>query len=209
MTKYVSKVIVCSSAHTPSALLWVHCYLLHSMCTHSSVRLTSHLISSHIPQGWKWSAWEWGELLHVVSLNTEWFLVLQNDGCSWQNQNPPLDNATNIATNHIWKKDNLVKAMIMQCMKADLVIMVAHVKHTKESWDIFMSEFSQTSSGSIMLRFRWLTKQLLSGGDISAHVTGFQEAICYLVNAEFKISGYILATILLSALPSNPKDPHS
>jgi len=57
------------------------------------------------------------------------------------------------------------------------VIKVAHAKHAKESWDIVIaSEYSQTGSGSIMAWFRRLTKQLSSGGDISAHVTGFQES---------------------------------
>jgi hypothetical protein len=122
----------------------------------------------------------------------------------------PSDDTTNVTKHRIWiKKDNLVKAMITQCIKADLVIKVAHAKHAKESWDIFLSEYSQTGSGSIMLWFRRLTKQLPSGGDISAHVTGFQEAIRYLANAEFNIPGYIAAAILLSTLPSNPGDPHS
>ena len=122
----------------------------------------------------------------------------------------PPDDTTHIAKHRIWKKkDNLAKAMITQCVKADLVIKVAHAKHAKESWDMFASEYSQTGSGSIMLWFRRLTKQLSSGGDISAHVTGFQEAIRYLANAEFEIPGYIAAAILLSTLPSDPGDPHS
>ena len=94
-------------------------------------------------------------------------------------------------------------------MKSDLVIKVAHAKHAKESWDIFASEFSQTGSGSIMLWFRRLTKQLPAGSDISAHVTSFQKAIHYLANAEFEIPGYIAAAILLSTLPSDPQDPAS
>jgi hypothetical protein len=92
----------------------------------------------------------------------------------------PPDDTNNIAKNRIWKKkDSLAKAMITQCVKADLVIKVTHVKHAKESWDVFASEFSQTSSGSIMLWFRRLTKQLPSGGDVSAHVTSFQEVQAY------------------------------
>src|SRR6266436_8526191 len=63
-----------------------------------------------------------------------------------------LDDGAHIAQHQIWKKkDNLAKAMITQCMKSDLVIKVAHAKCAKESWDIFVSEFSQASSGSIML----------------------------------------------------------
>jgi hypothetical protein len=122
----------------------------------------------------------------------------------------PSDATTNATKRQIWiKKDNLAKAMITQCIKADLVIKVAHAKHAKESWDTFLSEFSQTGSGSIMLWFRCLTKQLPSGGDVSTHVTDFQEANRYLANAEFNIPGYISAAILLSTLPSDPGDPHS
>src|SRR5882724_4329012 len=122
----------------------------------------------------------------------------------------PPDDSANIVKHRIWKKkDNLAKAMITQCMKSDLVIKVAHAKGAKESWDVFASEFSQTGSGSIMLWFRHLTKQVPTGSDISAHVTSFQEAICYLANAEFKIPGYIAAAILLSTLPSDPQDPAS
>jgi hypothetical protein len=122
----------------------------------------------------------------------------------------PSDDTSNAAKHRMWiKKDNLTKAMIMQCIKADLVIEAVHAKHTKELWDTFLSEFSQTGSGLIMLRFRCLTKQLPSGGDVSTHIMGFQEAIRYLANAEFNIPSYIAAAILLSTLPSDPRDPHS
>ena len=67
----------------------------------------------------------------------------------------PPDDKYHAIQHRIWKKkDSLVKAMIMQFIKADLVIKVAHAKHAKESWDIFTMEFSQTGSGSIMLLFR-------------------------------------------------------
>jgi hypothetical protein len=81
-------------------------------------------------------------------------------------------------------RDNHAKAMITQCIKADLVIKVAHAKHAKEPWDTFLWESSQTRSGSIMLWLGCLTKQFPSGGDVSTHVTVFQEAIHYLANAE-------------------------
>jgi len=41
----------------------------------------------------------------------------------------PPDDSANIVKHWIWKKkDNLMKAMIMQCVKSDLVIKVAHTK---------------------------------------------------------------------------------
>ena len=45
----------------------------------------------------------------------------------------PPDDTTHIVKHHIGKKkDNLAKAMITQCVKAELIIKVAHAKHTKE-----------------------------------------------------------------------------
>ena len=117
---------------------------------------------------------------------------------------------TSTAEYKIWKKkDNLGKSMITQCIKSDLVIKVAHAKSSNECWNMFASEYSQTGSGSIMLWFRRLTKQLSPGADVSAHVTNFQEAIQYLANAEFEIPSYIAVAILLSTLPSDPQDPQS
>ena len=46
-------------------------------------------------------------------------------------------------------------------------------------------------------------------GDILAHVSGFQEAIQHLTNANFQILSYITAAILLSILLSDPGDPAS
>jgi hypothetical protein len=67
----------------------------------------------------------------------------------------PPDDTINIAKHCIQKKkDNLANAMIMQCVKVDLVIKVAHPKYPKESWDMFASKYSQTSLGLIMLWFR-------------------------------------------------------
>ena len=67
----------------------------------------------------------------------------------------PPDDMVNLIKHQIWKKkDNLMKAMIMQCVKADLVIRVPHAKCIKELWDMFATEFSQTGSDSIMLGFR-------------------------------------------------------
>ena len=104
---------------------------------------------------------------------------------------------THTIQHQIWKKkDSLVKAMIMQYIKANLIIKVTYTKHTKESWDVFAMEFSQTSSGFIMLWFRQLTRQLLSGGNVSLHVTSFQEAIHYLVNTKFNLPGYNAGCIL-------------
>jgi hypothetical protein len=55
----------------------------------------------------------------------------------------PPDDTTHIVKHRIWKKkDNLAKATIMQCVKANLVIKVAHTKHAKESWDMFAFEYS-------------------------------------------------------------------
>jgi gag-polypeptide of LTR copia-type len=218
-------IIVCTTLHlSPSApiywMLFTHAHP-HTFLPHH----ISHISLTHSPEeSWDMSA----SLAHIFPkaeadwLENEqnyyvWSVQMKNvfETCKMWNivngsETIPSDDTTNATKHQIWiKKDNLAKAMITQCIKVDLVIKVAHTKHTKESWDIFLSKYSQTGSGSIMLWFRRLTKQLPSGGDISTYVTGFQEAIRYLANAEFNIPGYIAAAILLLTLPSNPGDPHS
>ena len=161
-------------------------------------------------QSWSKLAQEWAKSLYMVDLNEKCVWVLQNVNVVDSTKTIPSDDSTNVTKCQIWiKKNNFTKAMITQYIKADLVIKVTHAKHTKESWDTFLPEFSQTRSGLIMLWFRRLTKQLPSGGDVSTHVTSFQEDIYYLVNAEFNIPGYITVAILLSTLPSDPEDLHS
>jgi hypothetical protein len=68
-----------------------------------------------------------------------WLVQMQNTfkscemmGIVDSSETCPLDDTTYITKHRIWKKkDNHAKAMITQCMKADLVIKVAHAKHTK------------------------------------------------------------------------------
>jgi hypothetical protein len=56
----------------------------------------------------------------------------------------PPDDTTHIVKHHIWKKkDNLTKAMITQCIKANLIIKVAHAKYAKESWNMFTAKPAQ------------------------------------------------------------------
>ena len=119
----------------------------------------------------------------------------------------PATDATNIAN---WNRKNQTAVnLLLQCVKQDLVIKVAEKENASEIWDTFKSEFGQTGTGSVILWFRRLATQLPSGGDISAHITGFQEAIRYLQNAGFTMPEYISASFLLSTLPADPKDPES
>ena len=77
-------------------------------------------------------------------------------------------------------------------------------------WDlqqILTAEFGQAGSGSLMLWFHHLTKQLPPSGNVPTHVTSIQEAVHHLVNAEFKIPNYVTATILLLTLPSDLNEP--
>jgi len=109
-----------------------------------------------------------------------------------------------------WIKMNAAtSAMILQCIKTDLVVKIIHLTSAAEIWTLFASEYSQVGSGSIMYWFSRLTRHMSSGGDISAHITGFQEATRYLANAKFIIPESVMAAILLSTLPSDPKDPES
>jgi hypothetical protein len=110
----------------------------------------------------------------------------------------PPDDTTHMAKHCIWKKkDNLAKAMIMQCVKANLIIKVTHAKHAKESWDMFASKYSQTGSGLIMVQ---ATDQ--------ATLLWWQYLHMLLASRKLSTTGYIAAAILLSTLPSDPGDPH-
>src|ERR1700729_4396757 len=65
----------------------------------------------------------------------------------------PPDNKDHAIQHRIWKKkDSLTKDMITQCIKADLVIKVAHAKHAKKSWDIFATD----SVAAAQLTTNWL-----------------------------------------------------
>jgi hypothetical protein len=75
------------------------------------------------------------------------------------------------------KKDNLALALIFKCCKTEVLVKIADAVPSKEAWDKFKSEYSQTGSGSIMLWFRRLTKQLPSGTDVVTHITSFQDAM--------------------------------
>ena len=110
----------------------------------------------------------------------------------------------------IWdKKDRLAKVILSKSVKSELVIKIAGTMTLKEAWTLLKTKYSQTRSGSLMLWFRQLTRQLNPSGDVLAHVSSFQEAICHLANANFQIPLYIAATILLSTLLSDPNDPAS
>ena len=75
------------------------------------------------------------------------------------------------------KKDRLVKVILGKSVKSELIIKIAGAMTSHKAWNLLETEYSQTGSGSLMLWFRRLTRQLRPGGDVSAHVSGFQEAI--------------------------------
>ncbi|KAJ8588222.1 hypothetical protein M405DRAFT_703486, partial [Rhizopogon salebrosus TDB-379] len=108
------------------------------------------------------------------------------------------------------KMDIAASALITQCIKGELVVKIIHLPSSKAAWDLFASEYSQIGSGSIMYWFASLTRHMIVGGDVSAHINDYQEAIRYLANANFSIPEPISAAILLSTLLSDPiEDPES
>jgi len=114
------------------------------------------------------------------------------------------------ADEQVWiKMDIAASALIMQCIKGELIVKIIHLPSSKAAWDLFTSEYSQIGSGSIMYWFAHLTHHMPVGGDVSAHITDYQEATRYLANANFSIPEPVAAAILLSTLPSDPKDPES
>ena len=110
----------------------------------------------------------------------------------------------------IWdKKDRFAKVILDKSMKSELIIKITGAMTSHEAWNLLETEYSQTGSDSLMLWFRRLTRQLSPGGNILAHMSGFQEAIRHLANANFQILSYIAAAILLSTLLSDPGGPTS
>ncbi|KAG2062502.1 hypothetical protein BDR04DRAFT_1165108 [Suillus decipiens] len=90
------------------------------------------------------------------------------------------------ANEEVWMKmDTAASALIMQCIKGELVVKIIHMATSKAAWDLFASEYSQIGSGSIIYWFAHLTRHMPVGGDPAT------------------------AAIPLSTLPSDPKDPES
>jgi len=153
---------------------------------------TAHIVSAIFPR-WKVIGSRNEENYYVWSgSNAECFRVLRNDGCSRRiSETCPPDDTTNIAKNRIWKerRNSLAKARYYAMRESRPRHQVAHVKHAKESWDVFAVRVQSDRLRSIMLWFRRLTKQLPSGGDVSAHVTrlpGSYPATSQTLNLRFR-----------------------
>lgn len=124
--------------------------------------------------------------------------------------NGSLAEPTDSTTHKIWSKmDAAASALLTGCIKAELVVKIAHLATTNAAWDLLAAEFNQIGSGSIIYWFRRLTKHMTSGSDVSAHINEFQEAIRYLANADLIVPEWFSAAVLLSTLPCDPKDPDS
>ena len=164
---------------------------IHNFCTSNSDRLEDE--KGYYP--WKIqmkSGFEYCEMWGVVSgMETQPLAGLQLGGDIWD------------------KKDRLARVILGKSVTSELVIKITGTSTSEEAWTLLETEYSQTGSGLLMLWFKRLTRQLSPGGDVLAHVSGFQEAICHLANADFQIPSYIAAAILLSTLPSNPNEPTS
>ena len=113
-------------------------------------------------------------------------------------------------TEAVWLKMNAAAhAFMIQCINSNLVMKISHLRTVKEIWDLLASEYSQTGLGSIIYWFSRLTHHMSPTGNVSEHITSFQEAVRYLANTDFTISESVTAAILLSTLPNDPKDPAS
>ncbi|KDR86118.1 hypothetical protein GALMADRAFT_132711 [Galerina marginata CBS 339.88] len=67
-----------------------------------------------------------------------------------------------------WKKKNkAATALMLQCIKQELVVKVAMKESANAIWEVFSSEYGQTGIGSLMLWFRRLASPLVPGGSHS------------------------------------------
>ena len=164
---------------------------IHNFCTSNSDQLEDKK-GYYFWQIWMKSGFEYCEMWGVVSGTETWPLTgLQLGGDIWD------------------KKDQLARVILSKPVKSELVIKIAGAMISKEAWMPFETKYSQTGSGSLMLWFRQLTRQLSPGGDVLAPISGFQEAIHHLANTNFQIPSYIATAILFSTLPSDPNNPAS
>lgn len=176
-----------------------------------------HILHSHIP----WCPGTCLQAAYIISVPATWISLKMKRGiilgrfeyCKMWGvvsgmETRPLPGLQ--LDSNIWdNKDRLMRVILSKSVKSELVIKIAGTTSLKEAWTLLESEYSQTRSGSLMLWFRWLTRQLSPGSDISVHISSFQEAIHHLTNADFQIPSYIAVTILLSTLPSDLNDPAS
>ena len=109
-------------------------------------------------------------------------------------------------TEAVWLKMNAAAhAFMIQCINSNLVM-------KNSEGDLGPSGvrvLTTSGSGSIIYWFSRLTHHMSPTGNVSEHITSFQEAVRYLANADFTISESVTAAILLSTLPNDPKDPVS
>jgi len=84
------------------------------------------------------------------------------------------------ATTHmIWlKMDAATSALLTGCIKAELVVKIAHLATTNVAWDLLAAEFNQVSSGSIIYWFCHLTKHMTRGLETSLQVLPLPEFSC-------------------------------
>ena len=122
---------------------------IHNFCTGNSDWLEDE--KGYYP--WKFQmklGFEYCKMQGVISGTETWPLVgLQLSRDMWD------------------KKDRLVRVILSTSVKSESVIKISGAMTSKVAWTLFETEYSQTGSGSPMLWFRQLTRQLSPGGCIS------------------------------------------
>src|SRR5438445_3623219 len=90
------------------------------------------------------------------------------------------------ASEPTWKKINAAaRLLILKSINSLLVMKVSHLTEAKEMWDLLAGEYTQAGSDSITYWLCCLMHIMPLSGNILAHINEFQEAIHYLVNANF------------------------
>ncbi|KAF9013567.1 hypothetical protein BDZ89DRAFT_1046786 [Hymenopellis radicata] len=108
-----------------------------------------------------------------------------------------------------WRRaDNFLRSMLLKCVAPELSIKVTG-KNAATAWHALQNEYSQKDAGSVMIWFRRMCDKLELGGDLEAHIIGFQEAVQKLALTGLEIPTNYTAAFLAASLPAEPDEQTS
>ena len=100
----------------------------------------------------------------------------------------------------VWlKMDATGSALIMGCITVELVVKMAGLTTANAAWEYLVAEFGQGADS--MYWCSRLTRHTESGGDVSAHLDAYQEALEHLAHADLAIPDWLTSALFLSPLP--------
>ena len=90
-------------------------------------------------------------------------------------------------------------ALIMGWITVELVVKMAGLTTANAAWEYLVAEFGQGADS--MYWCSRLTRHMENGGDVSAHLDTYQEALGHLGHADLAIPDWLTSALFLSPLP--------